>query len=267
MQKRSPHACVVYVVCFAAHFLSNFTARWVSAGASPVWFPHCPLCHCLLLSWVGVIAPQGTFLLRVVVPLVCTYKRYETPLRVSVLKLSIVLHKVIFRLCIYIQPELPRQYEMGMAVLKEGRTAVDCIFHSNSLHFPFHFPSLCLWRSLVSSQSSCYGDMIVVLLSRLISLFIYRSRTLGSRNTKKGRRASSFLSAVSWKSLKGTEGQSISSIFPVELAIRQLVSARGRRNTLGPLNRKEIVPFRKRNVTPFVWFSMLEVFSSAFSLF
>lgn len=43
-----------------------------------------------------------------------------------------------------------------------------CVFHSNSLHFPFHFPSLCLSLSLSSplgpAKSSCYGDMIVVLL-------------------------------------------------------------------------------------------------------
>lgn len=70
-----------------------------------------------------------------------------------------------------------------------------CVFHSNSLHFPFNFLSLCLSLSLLSPHGS-HAELLLRerdcrLASRLISLFIPLSHSWLT-NTKRGRRASSF---------------------------------------------------------------------------
>lgn len=97
-----------------------------------------------------------------------------------------------------------------------------CVFHSNSLHFPFNFLSLCLSLSLLSSRS--HAELLLQghdcrLASRLISLFIPLSHSWLT-NRKKGKTRFQFLSAVSWKSLKGIEGQRIGSMFPVSCTCR-----------------------------------------------
>lgn len=74
---------------------------------------------------------------------------------------------------------------------------------------------------------------------------------------KNGKALFPFLSAVSWKSLKGTEGQRISSIFPVSCPCCSSTGSSMRAKSLTWSTQCERnVPFRK-HVTPFVWFPCL----------
>lgn len=127
-----------------------------------------------------------------------------------------------------------------------------CVFHSNSLHFPFNFLSLCLSLSLLSSLSHAELQLRghdCRLASRLIILFIPLSHSWLT-NTKR-EDALPVLSAVKAEKISKEQKrrESVQYFQSVALAIPQLVSEA--KSLTWSTQHKRNVPFR-RHVTPFV---------------
>lgn len=132
------------------------------------------------------------------------------------------------------------------------------VFHSNSLHFPFNFLSLCLLLSLLSSRSHAELQLQghdCRLASRLISLFILLSHSWLT-NTKREDALPVFKCSKLKKSQRNrrTENQ---FIFPVSCVCRSSTGfSTGAKSLTWSTQRKRNVPFRK-HVTPFVQFPCL----------